>query len=388
MDTVRRYLVVRPPAGEARVVIRVEARGSSSQIFTLPDGGADSSAQMRAVLAVMDDAALTPGPLAWNDAVRGLPNSRWITALFISPRGRLWSARTGLFSADSLFGQWGRSFGGPGDPVDPDDLAIGTHLGFVSDQVMVLGTGGEIWENRPLLYRTVDGGASWSNLPVGSFEDVRAIRAIGASVWIFATQVKGEGHDQIFLRSADGGESWTRVPLPPGIRYVTELYRVTRDTAYVAGAGFDPGPVFWRTTDGGNHWTPVRTPHDQQLHRVPENGVHIQHVATVGDRLVVLEYGRAFHTSRDLISWRPLDGVKHLAADRARDRLFVVSDRLEPAMLDRDLVVVWRGARRIPNANPSDVEAVAVHDGVGYLVMRMGEIHEVRDGGVRLRRPE
>ena len=386
-DTAGRRLVVRPPGNETRVEIRVEAHGSASRVSTAPADGGDTSAQLPGVLRVMHDVSMEPASARDAPAAPGgLPASRWITELFLSPSGRLWSARTGLFTADSLFGPWRRSFGGRGDPVDPDDLRVGANLGFVSDEVMVLGVGGEGWENRPLLYRTTDGGTSWSAVPAGLFEDVRAIGAVGPSVWVFATRLEGEERAAVFLRSADGGETWERVALPPGLTYADHLYRATRDTAYLANVGFDRELVFWRTTDGGDRWEPIPTPHDQGLHRVPEDGVHVEEIATVGPHLVVREYGRVFYTRTDSIRWRAIDGIEHVAADRARDQLFVLTDQLEPAMLDGSFMFLWRGDRRIPRRRPSNVEAVAAFDGAGYVVMLQGEIYEVRGGTVRLRR--
>lgn len=253
---------------------------------------------------------------------------------------------------------------------------------------MVLGIGGDIWKNTPLLYRSTDGGASWSSLPTGAFEDVRAIAAVGPSVWVFATELEKQSRQAVFLRSADGGETWERMPLPEGIRSATQLYRVTADAAYLAIAGFDPGPVFWHTSDGGAHWTPVPTPHDQRLHRVPESGVHIEEIATVGDKLVVREYGRVFYSRRDTIRWHALKGIENVAADREREQLFVLTEQLEPAMLDQDFNVLWRGDRSIPRRDGrSEVTAIAAHGGVGYVVMQRGALYEAREGIMRIRQP-
>ncbi|MBB4634239.1 WD40/YVTN/BNR-like repeat-containing protein [Longimicrobium terrae] len=388
VDSGARIMVVRPPDADGRVVVRVEGRGGSSRLTTAAAEGGSSVEQLAALLTVMHDVAMEPAGQRADpgDAPGPLPDSRWITEFFVSPRGRLWSARGGLFTADSLFGPWRRSLGAPGGPVDADRLRVGASMGFVSEQVMLAGVRGNGARNAPVLFRTADGGASWSAVPGARFDDVDAIAAEGPSVWVFATERVGDGFRAVLMRSADGGESWQRAALPAGMENVTHAYRATTDTAYVAMAGFNPGPVFWRTTDGGGTWSPIPTPHDQKLHRVPENGVHIQEIATVGNQLVVVEYGRVFATRTDSIRWRAMDGMEHVAADRAGGRLFALTSRLEPVMMDSALSVVWRGDQRIPDYGTSNsVTGIAAHDGVGYVVMQRGEMYEVRGGRVRLR---
>jgi photosystem II stability/assembly factor-like uncharacterized protein len=388
VDSDSRIMLVRPPDAEGRVVVRIEGRGGSSRITTAAAEGGDSVQQLAALLTVMHDVAMEPAGQRTDpgDAPGPLPDSRWITEFFVSPSGRLWSARGGLFTADSLFGPWRRSFGGPGDPVDADKLIMDASMGFVSEQVMLAGVQGEGWRNSPLLFRTADGGSSWSPVPGALFEDVDAIVAAGPSVWVFATQRVGEAPRAVLMRSGDGGASWERAALPAGMENVTHAYRATADTAYVAMAGFNPGPVFWRTTDGGGTWAPIPTPHDQKLHRVPEGGVHIQEIATVGDQLVVVEYGRVFATRTDSIRWRAMNEIEHVAADRATDHLFALTTRLEPVMMDSALSVVWRGDQRITDYGTSNsVTGIVAHDGVGYVVMQRGEMYEVRGGRVRLR---
>lgn len=389
VDSGARIMVVRPPDTDGRVVVRVEGRGGSSRITTAAAEGGDLAQQLAALLTVTHDVAMedagrrtdpgnAPGPL---------PGSRWITEFFLSPGGRLWSARGGLFTADSLFGPWRRSLGGPGGLVDADKLRVGASMGFVSEQVMLAGVHGDGPREAPVLFRTADGGASWSAVPGADFESVDAIAAEGPSVWVFATQRVGEDVRAVLVRSGDGGESWAHAALPAGLENVTHAYRATADTAYVATAGFNTGPVFWRTTDGGGTWSAIPTPHDQKLHRVPEHGVRIQEIATVGNQLVVVEYGRVFAARTDSIRWHAMSGMEHVAADSAGNRLFALTTRLEPVMMDSALSVVWRGDQRIPDYGVSNsVTGIAAHDGVGYVVMQRGEMYEVRGGRVRLRR--
>jgi hypothetical protein len=216
---------------------------------------------------------------------------------------------------------------------------------------------------------------------------IDAMEASGPSVWAFATRWEEKQRRGVWMRSEDGGATWTQPALPRGMNDVTHVYRESPTTAYVATAGFNAGGVFWRTTDGGTTWTRVPTPKDQGVHEIPSHGTRIEHIATVGDRLVVREYGMVFVTRADSIRWRRLDDVEYVTADRKRGELFVLTDKLEAAMLDRELRMVWRTSDRIPSSRSRDVEEVVAHAGTGWVTMSQGEIYEARDGRLRVVRP-
>lgn len=165
--------------------------------------------------------------------------------------------------------------------------------------------------SKPIVFRTTDGGRSWqasqplpdppgfANQPVASTLRVGPgpIRAFGSTLLLqaFGNVLSGERH--FVYRSVDGGASWTyaaSVPIPSPVGFVTAtrwvqpiLPRQSQETtdggatwhAYAADWG-QAGPTppvvifpdadvgytttsrggFQRTLDGGLHWTALRPP--------------------------------------------------------------------------------------------------------------------------------
>ncbi len=385
VDSARHRLVVRAPDLDPRVEVQIIQQGDSAAINVTPLGG-DALQGMQALSTVMHDATIGE-----SDKEKGLAESQWRPELFISREGRFWIAQGGLYTADSLRGSWRRVFGNKGQPVDPDDLSIGVSMGLVDDKRAVLGFPDRPLTEGPSIYRTTDGGTTWSPVPVADLAWVDDIAAVGASLWVFGTRWENRQRRGLFLRSNDGAATWERPPLPAALNDVTHLYRVSPSTAYVATMRSDRQPVFWRTTDGGATWQPIPTPHDKGLHKVPSYGVRVEEIATAGDWLVVCEYGVVFVSRADSIQWRRLEGIEHVAADRERDQLFVLTDSLYAEILDRNLNVVWRTKDRIPDrgpGEPTNVEKVLARGGIGYVSMSQGEVYEARDGTLRRVQPK
>lgn len=389
-DAARRRLVVRAPKGDTRVLVRIVPAGDSSTISVTPLGQVGLTDGLRAMLTVTHDATMDTSAAVAPAELEGLPKSRWRPELFLSPAGRLWLASGGLYSADSLGGRWRRALGGANDPVTPDELRIGVEMAFVDERIALLGLPDNRNPGKSLLYRTTNAGESW--LPVDAVPNVVAIDALEAidnSVWALATRWENDARRAVFFRSDDGGATWRQSELPATLNDVTGLYRLSASTAYVSTSRSrtTKAPVFWRTTDGGTTWSPVETPHDQRVHEVPSYGVRIEEIATAGDWLLVREYGKVFVTRSDSIAWRRSDELEYIAADRARDGIFALTESLQAVMLDRDLRVLWRTQERVQKTDPPDVEKLVATDGVGYVSMGHGQIYEARDGTLRLVKP-
>jgi photosystem II stability/assembly factor-like uncharacterized protein len=387
-----RRLVVRAPDDETPVEVRIVPKGDSATLLVVPMAEqGDLVGAMRAMIVVAHVATIAREGLGGGEggASDELPPSRWLPELFVTPGGRLWMARGGLFTADSARGAWRHVATIERDPVTPDELRTGTTMAFVGEDTVLVGLLNldPSEDAMPLLFRTTDRGASWTRIPTPDLVQIGAMTAIGPSVWVFGTRWDGRTRHGTLVRSDDGGATWSRTALPEGLSDATVVHRMSPSHAWLGTFSSGRDRVFWRTTDGGATWTPVPTPHDQRVHRVPSYGVRIEEIATVGRWLVVREYGKVFVTSRDTVRWRPLEEIDRIASDPVRDRLFVLTDSQHAAMLDAELRSIWRTEDHVPRARPTNVENLLARDGVGLVLMGRGEIYEARDGELRLVRP-
>ena len=196
-----------------------------------------------------------------------------VTALAVAPGGStlyLGSANGGVFRSDDsgvnwtslLDGEFTFSIGALAlDPADPNTVYCGT--GEANSAVDTYDGSG--------LYRSVDGGASWSYL---ALEATRRIGRIAVDpsnsnrifVAAMGTQFSTNA-DRGLYRSEDGGLNWTQVlfvndstgcadvvinPAHPETVYCSTWERVRRPTYRRA---FGPGCGIWRSIDSGTTWT-------------------------------------------------------------------------------------------------------------------------------------
>lgn len=102
------------------------------------------------------------------------------------------------------------------------------------------------------LFRTRDGGKTWSALPA---MHGKSIRALAASVSDHRIIVAG-ALDGVF-RSRDGGDTWEHIS-PPSHAEIKNIESIAIDPR-------DPNVVYagtwhlaWKTTDGGTNWHPIK----------------------------------------------------------------------------------------------------------------------------------
>jgi len=297
--------------------------------------------------------------------------------------------RGGLYTADSLRGHWRRVIGIERDSVESTELLIGNHMAFVDDTTAILGLPDRFGRSSLQMFRTTNGGADWTPIPRGDLVWVDDMTAIGKSVWVVGTHWENDTTRRAtFLTSHDGGGTWTVVALPPQLNDIGHLYRVSQAVAYVSVWGYKHGPYLWRTADSGRSWSVVPTPFEQHVSRIPESGVHIEEIATVGSWLAVREYGEVYVTRADSVTWRQLEGIAHVAADTVRNELFVLTKSQNAEMLDSNLNVLWRTQDRIPGGNENAVEKVLARDGTGFVSITKSDVYEARDGVLQLVRPK
>ena len=95
-----------------------------------------------------------------------------------------------------------------------------------------------------IVFKSVDGGATWTSQPSGSMSDLLAVHFLDASTgWAV-------GKIGTVLKSVDGGATWT--PQQSGSRAdLTGVQFVDTNTGWVVGGG-----IMRKTVDGGATWKP------------------------------------------------------------------------------------------------------------------------------------
>jgi photosystem II stability/assembly factor-like uncharacterized protein len=156
--------------------------------------------------------------------------------------------------------------------------------------------------NRPTIYRTDNGGASWSpsaKLPdppnqttqAGGFTlRPRKVRRFGTVLLVSAVDWQ---HPYVY-RSTDGGASWAYLAAVPGVTDIDEISFLDARTWWLSGPGL--GPNYRFTSNGGASYT--------KAPGAPPSAAPIAPVFTFVDRNV------GFATVRGQI-WKTIDGGSH-----------------------------------------------------------------------------
>lgn len=123
------------------------------------------------------------------------------------------------------------------DPINPNILIVATHNNG--------------------LYRTTDGGNTWTNYLSGTFYDV--VWKPGSSSIVYASK------DKSVLKSADGGITWTtQFIINESIRFQLGVSPANADYVFALGSGYvdwgsggggDGFPGFFKSMDSGTNWT-------------------------------------------------------------------------------------------------------------------------------------
>jgi len=102
-----------------------------------------------------------------------------------------------------------------------------------------------------ILYRTTDGGASWSRVEGSKATILRTVLAIS-----FVDQMIGWAGGGVILKTTDGGETWVTQVAAATIR---EFHFLSKDYGFAVG-----GKTILRTHDGGSTWENL-TPADDRI---------------------------------------------------------------------------------------------------------------------------
>lgn len=235
---------------------------------------ADMDAQMRPATA---DPTLLEG-LSWRSIgpavfggrvadVAGIPGDPTVLWVAAASSG-LYRSTNGGITFESVFDQGNTlSIGAIAvDPTDPDVVFAGTGEGAVRNSIS-FGDG---------MYRTTDGGQSWTHV---GLEDTERFARIAIDPMnprtVFAAAMGhafGPNPERGIYRSTDGGETWERVlfvsettgasdvaidPSDPSIVYAG-MYDYMRKPWHFRSGG--PGSGLYRSSDGGTTWTRLTDP--------------------------------------------------------------------------------------------------------------------------------
>ncbi|MFN0177380.1 MAG: VPS10 domain-containing protein [Gemmatimonadales bacterium] len=206
------------------------------------------------------------------------------------------------------------------------------------------------------VYRSTDGGRTWTNTGLKQSEHVGAIVVDprnGSVVYVAATgPLWSPGGDRGVFKTTDAGKTWTQVLKPdnewtgaqsmvmdpgnPDILYVSTHQRARRQWGFINGG---PGSSLYKSTDAGATWTKItKGLPDEELGKIglaisPVNGNLIYAVVEAQNRaggLYRTEDGGQ-HWER-MSGWQPTSPMyyqKAYADPVARDRLYLMDTFLQ-----------------------------------------------------------
>ena len=156
----------------------------------------------------------------------------------------------------------------------PEVIEAGYSVGIFTlnnNQVWIQKPDFDNYPNSGFLYRTSDGGMTWTKFSV-PFSGAHVIFLDNSNGWALADLGAGAGSNAVAIyQTTDGGEIWkqtyindpnsseARDSLPLG-GLKNGLTPLNMQTAWVTGVTYSSGTVYlYRTDDGGANWSPVTT---------------------------------------------------------------------------------------------------------------------------------
>jgi len=139
------------------------------------------------------------------------------------------------------------------DPVfaasGPFGAAVQADYGMAVD-----GPDGLVVVNRSGVLRTVDGGATWTNITPRSLrrlvDHIDKVIAIGPDIWL---EMEGSDLYGFLLYSRDGGHSWHTARIAGSVQMSSVVFENQRD-GWVTDTTSKYKQIQYETTDGGIRW--------------------------------------------------------------------------------------------------------------------------------------
>ena len=161
-------------------------------------------------------------------------------------------------------------------PSDPNVIYVGSGAGIIRPDLAV-GDG---------VYKSVDGGRSWTNVGLKASEHIGKILIDPTNSNIVYVAAQGplstKGGERGLYKTEDGGTTWTKIldggawagasdvvmdPRNHNVLLASSWQRYRRTYGYIAGG---PESALWRSTDGGKTWKKSQTglPTNEDLGRI------------------------------------------------------------------------------------------------------------------------
>jgi photosystem II stability/assembly factor-like uncharacterized protein len=202
------------------------------------------------------------GRISCIDAVNKNPNTVWVGAA----GGGVWKSINQGTTFKSVFDEYSQSIGTIAiDQNHPDTVWVGTGEVWVRNSVSV-GTG---------IYRTINGGEKWELMGLPKSERIGKIIIDPANSGIVYAAVMGglwgDSEDRGLYKTTDGGKTWSKLlytgpsvgcadiamdPVNPSLLYAS-MWDFRRQ-AYTFRSG-GPGSGIYKSTDGGTTWNKIQT---------------------------------------------------------------------------------------------------------------------------------
>lgn len=195
-------------------------------------------------------------------AMDGFEEKGRITLFVGAASGGVWKSQNGGTTFQPVFDKQIQSIGAVRvDPSDPRTIWVGTGESWTRNSVSV-GDG---------IYKSTDGGDTWTNMGLKDSEHIAQILVDPRNPKVVYAAALGHlwssGGDRGLYRSVDGGNSWTRVlatndhagcasvamdPQNPEVLYAAMWQFRRKGWAFESGG---PGSGLFRSADGGRTWT-------------------------------------------------------------------------------------------------------------------------------------
>ncbi len=239
--------------------------GAFSEVHDIPNGniiyGGHRSDRAGGVCASTD------GGATWTRSNAGLPEAATVSIALDpkSPKGgrTLFAASFGhgVFRSTDDGASWTSRSDGLGTEKNKRAVRVLLHAdGTLFALVTALKDGGKFLADGPGVYRSKDQGGKWENInsshPLFWPKDFAVDPRDSKVVYVGACDANGQQQGGLW-RTADGGASWTRLARQGSEHFGAYLHPKKKGWIYMTLCEGAPGAGLWLSKDDGATWAPV-----------------------------------------------------------------------------------------------------------------------------------